>query len=210
MAYAVELYQKDGLAKRGDWLSEPKGIQHIGQELFPSWYNKSKAQTGVKMTFDKVSKKKATSCTPAGAKVELSVTKTKDPVTNKDIFLAPDGYDATADDDVHKCGDTKPLVNSILVEGNKISVNVTKGKFPLDTLTIRVNGESIASRSITSSGTYSTYYTFKSDAATIVATITDTAYYEASLSQSHTVSSPPGDSDGGGSSSESLRRRLDR
>ena len=210
MAYAATLYQKDGMAKSGDWFSEPKGIQHIGKELFPSWYNKSKAQSGEKLTFDKVSKKKATTCTPTGAKIELTVTKTKDPVTNAAIYIAPDGYDATANDDVHKCGDAKPTINGITVDGDQISVNVTKGKYSLDTLTIRVDGEAIATRSITGSGTYTTAYRFKSDKVTISASVTDEAYYEASRSLSYTVPTGSGDT-GGGSTTESLRQhRLGR
>jgi penicillin-binding protein 1A len=38
----------------GSWYTMPSGVQKISNELYPSWYNKSQPQTGVKMTFDKV------------------------------------------------------------------------------------------------------------------------------------------------------------
>jgi membrane peptidoglycan carboxypeptidase len=65
MAYAhEEIYAKQGKWKQGDWYTMPTGIQKIGSELYPSWYNKDKAQQRSKMTFDKVSKNNITAMTP--------------------------------------------------------------------------------------------------------------------------------------------------
>lgn len=187
MAYATQLYQSEGKSKPGDWFTAPKGIQQIGKEVYPSWYNKSKLETGVKLTFDTVSKKKATDCTPAGAKVELTVTRTTDPTTKKTVFVAPDGYDASSDDDFHKCGDVPPDVSGITIEGDTITVRVAKGTHDLQTLDIAVNGANVASLNVTASGTYTTTFNF-SGASTVVATITDIGYYTDSATQAYSGS----------------------
>jgi len=176
MAYATEVYQQDKKAKTTDWFSQPSGVQRIGKEVYPSWYNKSKSQTGVKMTFDRVSKKKATSCTPSGAKIELTVLKTVDPITKAPAYIAPDGYDATEEDSVHKCGDNTPQIEGITVVGNSITVLVKKGSFPLSSLEIKVGDESVASINVSSNGTYSTNYNFKKKSV-VTAILQDEAYY---------------------------------
>lgn len=191
MAYITQLYQDSKQAKVGDWFTAPTGIQRIGREVYPSWYNKSKAQSGVKITFDKVSKKKASKCTPDNAKIEVTVTKMTDPVSKKDILIAPDGYDANAEDDVHKCNDVDPSIDGITVDGNIISVRVTKGSHALDTLTISFAGKSIASMSVKNSGTYTTSYNF-TKSGKISAVVTDSAYYTDSASENYDFSGPPG------------------
>lgn len=184
MAFATEIYQSEGKSKQGDWFTAPKGIQQIGKEVFPSWYNKAKSQSGVKLTFDKVSKKKATDCTPSAAKIELTVTRTVDPTTKTAVFIAPDGYDATRDDDFHKCGDQSPTVGAICIDGNDITVRVTQGTHALQSLDVAVNGANVASINVTGTGTYSTNYNF-SGAATVVATVTDAGFYTGSATQAY-------------------------
>lgn len=195
MAYASQLYIDEGKAKAGDWISEPKGIQRIGSEVFPSWYNKSKAVSGAKLTFDKVSKKKATDCTPAAAKIEINVTKMTDPVTKKPIYLAPDGYDANSEDDIHNCSDVKPSINGITVNGDEISISVRKGTHPLDSLSISFDGRSIGSINVGGSGTYTTDYTF-TKSGTISVSLQDTAYYSDSASQKYKYNNSGGPSSG--------------
>ncbi|MCA9324706.1 hypothetical protein KDA23_01385, partial [Candidatus Saccharibacteria bacterium] len=144
MTYAhQEVYKKEGKWKEGQWYTQPAGIQRIGKELYPSWYNKNKAQQYSKLTFDKVSKKKATECTPAAARIELNVIKTTDPTTKKEVFVASDGYDATKDDDAHQCGDALPSVSVAIVNGlepnsYRIIANVASGKGNLTKLSIKV------------------------------------------------------------------------
>jgi len=187
-----DIYGADGRWKPNDWFTQPAGVQKINNELYPSWYSKDQNKANAKLTFDKVSKKKATSCTPDGAKIEVDVNKQTDPVTKADVYIAPDGYDATKDDDVHKCDDVKPSVGSISltnVSGNtyKINVSVVAGTHPLQQVEIRVGDTAIATLPITASGTYSTDYTFTSTAAqTITANLTDNAYYTASGTKSFT------------------------
>lgn len=184
MGYAhQEVYAKDGRWKQGDWYTMPTGIQKIGSELFPSWYNKNKAQQSSKLTFDKVSKKKATTCTPAAAKIELDVLKTTDPTTKQIVFIAPSGYDASKNDDAHSCEDAKPSVASINVTEigagtYRVTATVAQGKGTLTGLAITVNGTTINDQQITSGGSYDATYTAASpDPFTITATATDDLYY---------------------------------
>jgi membrane peptidoglycan carboxypeptidase len=187
MEYAhKEVYAKEGKwnpANGGTWYTAPTGIQNIGGELFPSWYNKNQGKTNAKLTFDKASKKKATSCTPEGAKIEVDVQKFNDPISKKDVFITPDGYDANADDDVHKCDDAKPSVGTISATKKsgstyKISVSVVTGTHPLQQVEIRVGGTVVATLPVTASGTYDADYTFTSTSTqTITAIVTDSVYY---------------------------------
>ncbi len=181
MEYAHKtVYSPLNLWKSGDWFSQPAGIQSVGGELYPSWWNKSQGQSNAKLTFDKVSKKKATDLTPEGAKIELDVTKMIDPVTKKDVYIAPDGYDATKDDDSHKATDGKPTVSVSWAAGATahtyvITVTAAPGTFNVTSIQIKV-GDAVVS-TLTSTGSY-TYTATAGDAAKAVsATIIDDGFY---------------------------------
>lgn len=186
MRYAhLDIYAKQNKWKPNDWFTQPQGIQVISQngtkELYPAWYKKNQGQSGAKQAFDKVSKKKATNCTPEAAKIELDVIKSVDPVTKKDILIAPGGYDGSKDDDKHKCDDVKPSLGAITVtkiSGNeyRLTVNVVQGTHSLQQLDIKVGGTTISSVPISSSGEYSTTYTITSP-TTVGAVVTDSALY---------------------------------
>lgn len=198
MAYATDLYQKEKIAKPGEWFTRPAGIQVINGELYPSYYNKKQGQSNAKLTFDKVSKKLANKCTPIAAQIEVGVTKTTDPFTNKVVYLAPDGYDASAEDNAHACNDAKPTVDGITFTGNsRIIVRVSKGTFSLDKISIQVDGNVVATINVTSSGSYSTAYDL-SKKATVSATVTDTGYYDGSASTTYTPDKSSSGSDGFG------------
>ena len=107
MADATQYYVSQNKAAYSDWFTMPSGIQRIGGEIYPSYYNKSQNNKSNKVSFDKVSKKRATPCTPATARVELSVTKSN----GSSKVVAPSGYDADSEDDIHKCSDSKPSVS---------------------------------------------------------------------------------------------------
>lgn len=192
MAYAHEqVYAKEGKWKQGDWYTMPSGIQKIGSELYPSWYNKKNAQSTSKLTFDKVSKKLATNCTPAGAQIQLDALKTTDPTSKKTVYLAPSGYDSTQNDDAHTCGDPTPTISSITI--TPISANtyniittVAGGKGNLTDLTITVNGATINDQQISMAGSYNATYTASSSSPfTVAATATDDLYYTGTASQTH-------------------------
>lgn len=186
MAAVTKMYVEQGKADYKDWFTAPAGIQKINNELYPSYYNKSTGTSNEKMTFDKVSKKKATSCTPDGAKIEVGVTKMVDPVTKKDIFTAPDGYDPNSDDDTHQCSDAKPTV-TISATGNAVSVTHTHGRYQLQQIEIQSGGNTIASRQVSNDGTWDLSGSDLSaaQAGTITATVTDTAYYTASTNANY-------------------------
>lgn len=197
-----DVLQKDGTWKPGDWFKQPAGIQKLTvsgrTDIFPSWYSKPQS-TGQNMTFDSVSKKKATDCTPPRAKVELRVDKFVDPVTNKEGFFAPDGYDATKSDDLHKCDDVKPFVTGIDLDAKgsgsyEITATVTKGTHALQTVEFRVDGQTIASVPASDSDDYQTTHTFSTSGnKEIVVVAIDSAMYDASANKNAVVvASGPG------------------
>lgn len=164
-----KVFKPDGTWKDGDWVVRPAGIQSLSingrTDLYPSWFNRAKASSGgEKIMFDKVSKKKATECTPAAAKIEVNIQTTTDPVTKKKTYIATDGYDPNASDDLHKCTDTPPMVNSLDVKKSggsyTISINVTQGVggHALQSIDVTVGGVSAGSIAASSSGTYTLSY----------------------------------------------------
>lgn len=196
MSFAhTQVYQPAGKWNPSMWYDRPSGIKQNGKELYPSWWNQNRGQSSQKLTFDRVSKKKATSCTPEGASVELSVTKTVDPITRKESFNAPAGYDANAEDDVHQCSDAKPRVASISASGSgnryTIDVSVTSGKFGLATLDILVDGRSVKSSNISGSSASERVSVDLSSSGshTIAVNVRDEGYYTASGSRTISGSS---------------------
>jgi penicillin-binding protein 1A len=199
MEYAhKEVYAPEGKWKSGDWFTQPNGIQRIGNEVYPSWWSKTQGQSNAKVMFDKASKKKATECTPASAKIELDVTKSIDPVTKKDVYTnVPDGYDGSKDDDVHKCDDIAPSVSvSWAASGtNKytITATVTQGTFSLSGVDIVVGGTVV--KTITSPGPYTFTYDVPASATTaqaVTANVSDAGYYSStSGAASPTANIPP-------------------
>lgn len=189
MGYAhQEVYAKEGKWSKGDWYSMPEGIQKIGSELYPSWYDKAKAQQRIKMTFDKVSKKLATDCTPEKARVEVNVIKSVDPKTKRQTIFANDGYDAMKDDDAHQCSDAKPQIPAIAISGGpgnySISVAVVQGKANLTDLSVKVNGSQVSTQGLSGTGNYTASYSGEGP-ITVEASVTDSLYYTASNSKSN-------------------------
>ena len=178
-----EIYVPQGLWKSGDWFTKPSGIQTVNNELYPSWWSKTQGQTNAKLTFDRVSKKLATDLTPDGARIELDVTKMIDPVTKKTVYIAPDGYDASHDDDVHKASDTMPSATADTKPdgANNYVVTVTVapgGTFPITSVQISVGGTVVATLPAGSSYTYRGVIKSAADNnQPVSATVTDSAYY---------------------------------
>lgn len=134
------------------------------------------------MEFDKVSKKKATDCTPESAVISLNVTKTTDPITKKVRYLAPAGYDASSSDDVHSCDDVMPYVTAIGYSNNRLVAQVNQGTHPLQTVEFKVGGSVVGSVPLGSSGEASIAYN-GSGKADITVTVTDTALNSASKTE---------------------------
>jgi len=201
MSYAhKDVYASEGKWKTGDWFTKPTGIQTVGKELYPSWWSKTQAQTNEKLTFDKVSKKKATDLTPPGARIELDVTKMIDPVTKKTVYIAPDGYDASKDDDAHKASDIKPQV-ALSYEPTadpniyRVVVSATNGSpFTITSVDVSIGGTVV--KSLGGSGSFN-YTVNKGDSAKdLTAVVTDSGYYTNNGSSSNSI--PAYTTSGGG------------
>lgn len=183
-----EIFAKDGSWKEGDWFTKPSGIQSVAvngkTDIYPSWYVKPANAEGQKVVFDSVSKKKATNCTPERAKVELLVQTFEDPVSKQKTVIAPTGYNANADDDVHKCDDVKPFVNvskqSIGGNNYRIKASVSQGTHPLSSVDIAIDGQVISSQPVGAAGDYTVDYALTSGSHTISATVIDQALYDSS------------------------------
>ena len=163
----TEVFLPDKTYTSNQWFSQPSGIQTIGGYLYPSWYKKSNIQiTREQMTFDKVSKKVATSCTPAAAKIKLEVTKTYDQNTKMTTYTMPQGYEAAYKDgniqydDKHICRAdgspdyasptvSSPVVSLVSGETDKYTVSVTviKGSKSIKSVKISVGSQSNLSTS---------------------------------------------------------------
>src|SRR5690606_19473802 len=114
-------------------------------------------------------------CTPKDARVEIGVFKTTDPITKNSVYIAPDGYNAAEEDDLHKCNDRKANVSVSYVNGN-ISIRVSSGSHKATRLTVTAGGKTIGNRSISGSGTYLFDADFEGK-TTVVATVNDEAGY---------------------------------
>lgn len=181
-----DVFAKDGTWKPGDWFTMPAGVQRVSvngrTDLFPSWYNRNAGTAGTKMTFDKVSKKKATECTPDAAKDEQAVTKITDPVTKKTNFIAPFGYDATSDDDIHRCDDVKANIIGVSSSSGKknnytITAQIGASTHAIQSVELLVNGSVVGT--LSGSGSNSTY-TITTDipkGASATVRVTDAALY---------------------------------
>ena len=191
MAYAhKEVYAKEKKWKSGDWFVKPSGIQTVGKEIYPSWWNKTQGQTKAKLIFDRVSKKKATSFTPEGAKIELEVTKIVDPVTKKPFYIAPDGYDGNKSDDVHKASDKSPgaSVDDVIDNGDgtySVTISASQGTFAIKTVQIIIDGVTV--KTYSNSGSYTYTGNLSSSEKSVYVLVTDKGYY---TSQSSTANIP--------------------
>lgn len=152
MEYAhKEIYAAEGKWKSGDWFSQPRGIQRVGGDVYPSWWNKTQGQTNENLKFDRISKRKATECTPADAIIEFPVIKTIDPVTKKEAYSnVPDGYDWKESDNAHGCGDSIPEINtpsaSLESPGQwEVNFTVSRGTHSLSgaKVTVVINGVTV-------------------------------------------------------------------
>lgn len=199
MQHAHQQYGSDYGWKTGDWFTQPAGIHKVTvdghNDLAPSWYKNDKTD-GTKVTMDKISKKKATDCTPARAKEDITVYEIQDPITkNKVQSGAPDGYNLNEDDDIHHCGDAKPTVSlNADTQNDKIIVAATQGSNPLQSIEVSVGGQSVGTQSVTGSGTYEFPYNFTGPGqASVSVTVIDSVLYDATDQKTFNVISflPP-------------------
>ncbi len=193
----TEIYAKEGTWKAGDWFTQPSGIQRLTvngrTDIFPSWFNKNQANSSTKVTFDSISKKKATDCTPERAKTVQEVSQFTDPVTRRQALLAPSGFDATKDDDIHNCSDIKPFVSIIDIKETskgtyQITASVNQGTHPLEKVEFSVDNQVIASAAASGSADYTTTYTASGNGPkTVIVTVIDKVLYDGSTNKSFVV-----------------------
>lgn len=203
----LQIFQKDGSWKPGEWFQQPPGIQRLTvagrTDLFPSWYNKPQS-SGISMAFDTVSKKKATSCTPPRAIKTVTVEKYTDPVTKRDTFIAPDGFDPLADDTLHQCSDLKPFVSDVQIahgSGDKYTITaaVNQGTNQLQSIEFRVDNQLIATVPAGSSGNYTADYSVSSSGKhTVTITVIDQALYDGSATKDFDFQAAPSTNGGRG------------
>jgi Membrane carboxypeptidase (penicillin-binding protein) len=181
--------------KEGNTIRKPNGIKTMtinGQtDIWPSWAtNTNTGITKEKMMFDKISKRKATDCTPESTKIEISVEKIIDPITKKITYLAG-GYDAQKSDHIHQCGDALPAVSiSVFTNSNGdtvIQVLTTPGASsrPVKTYTISVDGNTVNSGSMGGSDV-EIIHVFEPGAHSLSARVVDSAGYENTGTGSYT------------------------
>jgi len=183
------IFEPEGTWKTGDWFGLPQGIQKLAingkTDIYPSWYNKNQKINQIqKMTFDKISKKLATECTPTAAREELEVIKNTDPLTNKTTVTAPDGYNAEQNDDFHNCNDSSPFISDILtvpLGGGKhtILVMFIPGTHPIDSVIISLNGESY--NAVENGGSWEIIVADLTGTVNVSATVIDVGLYSATL-----------------------------
>lgn len=179
----TDIFEKDGTWKPTDWYAQPAGIQKLTiggrTDIYPSWFKQSSATSGEKIVFDKVSHKKATSCTPEAAKIEVTVQKTVDPVTKKTTYINTGGYDATANDDVHQCGEQGSTVNITTLERkkNQFIVTVDRVKYDVSSVTMTYKGQSLTATAC-GSNKYCATNPSNDTSGTVTVTVIDSAFYE--------------------------------
>lgn len=186
------VYAAQGKWKEGANFVQPAGIQRLTvngrNDIWPSWYKKNQGITNAKLTFDKLSKKKATNCTPDAAKTVLDVLKSVDPVTKRDVFIAPDGYDAAGDDDRHRCEDIRPSIASIDPSDDAIEITISPSHtFNPTNLQVKVDNQVVSNTAISGNGPFTIPYNFVDDKkVTITVTVQDEGYYVGTSSKQYT------------------------
>ena len=181
------IFEPDGAWKSGDWFEKPDGIQTLtvsgSKDIYPSWYNKkNKTTSTVKITFDKVTKKRATECTPSGAQETLDVIQTTDPVSGSKTLTSPDGYDVNSYDDYHSCSDSAPFISDITATKDAtsdkwtISVLARAGTHPITGVQLTVNGRTYDA-SVGDTGSWDIVLDKLSGDISVSTTVTDEGYY---------------------------------
>ncbi len=204
MPYVHEdIYQPAGKWKPNQWFTQPAGIQKVGNELYPSWWNKDQGQTNATMDFDQVSKYAATSCTPASAKISLTVTKSTDPITKQQVITAPAGYDATKTDNVHvnsdgSCITATPTIESMNVSPTSASkgpftITMTVGQgasqFNITGVQVTIGGNTVAATNTSGNQWVATYTPDSNTTGTqnVTAVATDSGLYKSSGGANSTI-----------------------
>lgn len=185
MSYAAnKVYEKQGKWKTGDQMAQPAGMKRMTvagkTDIWPSWFDPKAGIKTETMVFDRVSKRKATDCTPLGAREELEVSKSEDPISKKEIISVPEGYNAEEEDNIHDCSDAKPsaIISSYTPDGRnkyKATVSPRAGTHALSTMSVKVGGKEIYNGPAVNKNLE---ITVTADNQNISVYLRDSAYYE--------------------------------
>lgn len=177
-------------------------------DIFPSWYTPQYPDSTKTATIDSISNKLATECTPERAKQNITgggikaELPTSDPLYNN--WMNPikaryggagGGYIPTESDDIHSCDPgEKPSITLSDVQKNgtnyTATATVTKGKYPLSSLTFSINGTVLDGGSYDVTDSTSVTFTFTptdSGTLTLTATVVDSVLYDASDASTFTT-----------------------
>ena len=147
-----QVYAADGRWSSGDQPSKPAGIQTLAvngrSDIWPSWYNsKTSGVEKVQLEFNKYTGNLASACTADSDKITVEATKIIDPMTKKEVYTVPEGYNKDKNDDcsyVH----SKPGVAISKDDDGKISISVTKGSADLKEYKLYIDGKEVEAGAI--------------------------------------------------------------
>jgi len=204
--------------------TEPPGIQHLpafvvtshvgigsvepspSTDIFPSWY-RPRGSSGTSTTTDKVSGKLATDCTPALAKQTISANSSAEKFST-DIFFGAGaaGSGSTQSDDVHLCGDQRPVLTLTTRDNGNgtydLTATATAGTRPFNdasypqfpgTINFIVDGQVVKTYTdlTDSPGTRSYTYSVTSGSHSVTAQIIDSVLYDATTDPATIVYTAP-------------------
>lgn len=173
------LYATNGKWKTGQKPVKPAGIQYLSingrKDIWPSWFN-AKKSGAIRQTleFNKYNKKLASSCTADEYKISVEVTKTIDPISKREIWFVPDGYDRNNKDD---CSYRPPEI-SLMRSGKKLSFSLAAGSQSTGQYELIVDGATV-DRGTANGGTNSLNYSLTCKENSIKLTLQDGAGYTA-------------------------------
>ncbi len=177
-----EVLAAEGKWKEGDEPARPAGIQTLTidgvTDIFPSWYD-SKKSSGISsdnLTFNKYNKLLATECTKEDYKIQIPVTKIKDPMSGTETIRVSD---ASYNKDVKDTCDYMAPSISVSIDGKNIIANVRKGTYDISGYTLYVDDVEVPGISVGADGKVTGYTVDSKKDKTVRIEVSDTAGYVA-------------------------------
>ena len=154
-----EVYEPEGKWHVGDQPVRPAGIQTLTvngvTDIWPSWFNakKNSGTEQVTLEFNKYTGALASTCTIDSYKISVEATKTVDPMTKKEVYQLPAGYDKDTNDDCTYVHTYPKIVTIKLDEYGVLTLTTRDGdRGSITSYSVSAGGSPLASGSL-SSGT---------------------------------------------------------